>query len=385
MMTKLIVSAKAVELKQFTQRNLPGLHSKQHSALSDAVNGVITSSSLMVSRIGAGLARSKGLKTKHAIKQVDRLLSNERLEPIFLQNQLATFLLGKRKRIYVALDWTVFAKDKQMSIALRLVTTHGRATPLLWQTVSTTNLKGKKNAYVDEILLRLRGLVPSDCEVILLGDREFGTLNMFEKVHKTLGFHYIFRIKRNFTITTKAGEKQLAHEWINGEETICHDDAKVTVKEYSVKKIVISRQPKMKEMWCLASSLSDIATQTILNLYGKRWAIETSFRDEKDLQFGFGLKKSRIKSCIRRDRIFLISAIAIIFLTLLGAACEQAGYDRYLKANTEKKRTHSLFTQGRAIFALINTLESCWRQRIFVALSEILERALFIRKDLFVI
>ena len=385
MMIKSIVSVKAVELKHFTQRNFPCLHCKQQSALSDAVNGVITSRSLMVSRIGAGLASSKGLKTKHAIKQVDRLLSNERFDPFLLQNKLATFLIGNRKRIYVAIDWTVFAKDKQMSIALRLVTTHGRATPLLWQTVSTTDLKGKKNDYVDEILFRLRGIVPSGCEVILLGDREFGTLNMFEKVYKTLGFHYIFRIKRNFTITTKVGGKQLAHECINGEETICHDDAKVTVKEYSVKKVVISRQEKMKDMWCLASSLSDIATQTILNLYGKRWAIETSFRDEKDLQFGFGLKKSRIKSCLRRDRLLLISAIAIILLSLLGAACEQSGYDRYLKANTEKKRTHSLLSQGKAIFELINTLDSYWRQRLFAALSKITERAIFIREDLFVV
>ena len=157
------------------------------------------------------------------------------------------------------------------------------------------------------------------------------------------------------------------------------------MKEYSVKKIVISRQPKMKEMWCLASSLSDIATQTILNLYGKRWGIETSFRDEKDLQFGLGLKKSRIKSCIRRDRLFVISAIAIIFLTLLGAACEKSGYDRYLKANTAKKRTHSLFTQGKAIFVLIKTLDSCWHQRIFAALSDITKRLDIAQEELFVI
>lgn len=384
-MMKPIVSLKSAELKPFTQQNFPELHAKQQSAVSDAVSGVIESKSLMVSRIGAGIAKQKGLKTKHAIKQVDRLLSNDKVDPLYLQGQLASFLIANRSRIYVAIDWTVFSKDRQMTISLRLITTHGRATPLLWQTVSTIDLKGKKNDYVFSILERLRILVPESCEVILLGDREFGTLKMFEKIHEALGFHYILRIKRNFTITTTDGVQRLAHECINGEETVCYDDSKVTVKEYSIKKVVISRQPRMKDMWCLASSLSNISTQTILNLYGKRWGIETSFRDEKDLQFGLGLKKSRIKSCARRDRLFLISAIAIIFLTLLGAACERAGYDRYLKANTEKRRTHSLLNQGKAIFELIANFDPGWRQRIGQALTEILKYSYFAHLEPFVI
>ena len=48
----------------------------------------------------------------------------------------------------------------------------------------------------------------------------------------------------------------------------------------------------------------------------------------------------------RRDRLLLISALAIAVLSLLGAAGECIGYDRWLKANTVKRRTHSLFRQG---------------------------------------
>jgi glycosyltransferase A (GT-A) superfamily protein (DUF2064 family) len=35
-----------------------------------------------------------------------------------------------------------------------------------------------------------------------------------------------------------------------------------------------------------------------------------------------------------------------VLLTLLGEAGERAGLDRYLKANTSKKRTMSLYNQG---------------------------------------
>ena len=40
-------------------------------------------------------------------------------------------------------------------------------------------------------------------------------------------------------------------------------------------------------------------------------------------------------------------------LTLLGAAGEALGYDRYLKSNTTKRRTHSLFRQGGMLYQLI--------------------------------
>ena len=40
-------------------------------------------------------------------------------------------------------------------------------------------------------------------------------------------------------------------------------------------------------------------------------------------------------------------------LTLLGAAGESLGYDRWLKANTVKYRTHSLFRQGLMLYGHI--------------------------------
>ena len=46
----------------------------------------------------------------------------------------------------------------------------------------------------------------------------------------------------------------------------------------------------------------------------------------------------------------MISALAIAVLSLLGAAGERIGYDRWLKANTVKRRTHSLFRQGLMLY-----------------------------------
>ena len=52
----------------------------------------------------------------------------------------------------------------------------------------------------------------------------------------------------------------------------------------------------------------------------------------------------------RRDRLLVLSALSIALLTMLGAAGESLGYDRWLKANTVKRRTHSLFRQGLMLY-----------------------------------
>lgn len=385
-MTKAIIPSNTQQVKSFLFGNFEAqIHAKRLSSLSDSVIGVLNSQSLQPSKMGDGLAAAKGLLPKHARKQVDRLISNKGIDDELCQNNLARLLISKRKRITVAMDWTVFAKDEQMTITLRLITTHGRATPLLWKTVSVVGLKGHKNGYVFHLLDRLREIVPEDTEVILLADREFGTLNTMKKLKEKLNFDYILRIKRNYTVTSNKAVKQLAHKWLKKNEQTCLDDAKITVQNYPVKKVVICKEPAMKEMWCLVCSLSNIATQTILNLYGKRWSTETSYRDEKDLYFGMGLKKARIRQVARRERLLLISAIVIIILTLLGAASEASGFDKYLKANTAKKRTHSLFAQGRLVFKLLAKLPTYWNNLIRESLLQYCQGLKFISEERFVV
>src|ERR1019366_5733082 len=53
------------------------LHAKRVMSLANGALGVMTGASLAVSMIGQSLAQARGLLSKHAIKQVDRLLSNQ--------------------------------------------------------------------------------------------------------------------------------------------------------------------------------------------------------------------------------------------------------------------------------------------------------------------
>ena len=90
-----------------------------------------------------------------------------------------------------------------------------------------------------------------------------------------------------------------------------------------------------------------------MRLYGRRFTIEEAFRDVKDPRYGLGLSTTHVGDPRRRDRLLLICAMAMTLLTLLGRAGESLGMDRLLKANTVKKRTHSLFRQGCMYYAAL--------------------------------
>ena len=113
----------------------PGLHAKRLDSLAGATLGTMTSASLAVSLIGQALAQARGLKTKHAVKQVDRLLSNDGIDVWDSFARWVPHQIGKHREILVAMDWTDFDNDDQATLVLSLVTGHGRAAPLLWLTV----------------------------------------------------------------------------------------------------------------------------------------------------------------------------------------------------------------------------------------------------------
>ena len=184
------------------------LHAKRVDALAGATLGVMTSASLAVAVIGQALAQARGLVTKHAIKQVDRLLSNQNIDVWDSFARWVPHLIGTRKEIVVAVDWTEFDRDGQATLALNLVTGHGRATPLLWVTVWKEELTDQRNDFEDACLLRLKQLVPPDCAVTVLADRGFGDHKLF-KFLDDLGFGYVIRFRGN--IHLRAGSDRFAH------------------------------------------------------------------------------------------------------------------------------------------------------------------------------
>ena len=94
------------------------IHTKRVDSLANATLGVMTGASLGVALIGKSLAQA--LLPKHAIKQVDRLLGNSKLEAWDVFATWVPELVGSRTDLIVA-DF-----DADGHLALKLVTRHGR-------------------------------------------------------------------------------------------------------------------------------------------------------------------------------------------------------------------------------------------------------------------
>jgi hypothetical protein len=340
-------------------RSLVGLfdgdmHAKRIASLANATLGVVKTGSLAVSTIGHGLALARGLTSKHAIKQVDRLLSNEGIDIDAALCHWVRYVVGPRTSINVAMDWTEFDADGQATLMLSLLTSHGRATPLLWLTVDTPTLKNHRNEYEYQVLVRLADALPSDIKVCIVADRGFGDQKLYRVLSEELKFDYVIRFRGNIQVTAADGEMRTAAAWVGpGGRARVLRDALVTAECYQVGSVLCVQDKAMKQAWCLATSGTDQTAKALISLYSKRWSIECGFRDTKDLRFGMGMASIHLSTPARRDRLWLLNAFAIMLLTLLGAAGEALGYDRYLKSNTTKRRTHSLFRQGCMLYDLI--------------------------------
>ena len=329
------------------------LHARRVLSLANSVVGVLDAAVLSIHAIGRGYAHAANKTEKHGVKQTDRMLGNKGIDVWQLFRPWAKFVVGERKEIVLALDWTEFDADDHATLAGYLITSHGRATPLIWMTVNKATLEGKRNEHEYRLIERLHECLAADVKITVLADRGFGDQKLYRFL-QTLGWDFVIRFRGQIQVEDSEGTRKTANEWVpeSGRATMIRG-ARVTRTKAEVPAVVVVHARNMKEAWCLATTLSERKASEVVKLYGRRFTIEETFRDQKNLRFGLGLSATHIGNTDRRDRLLLLAAIAQALLTLLGAAGEACGLDRLMKTNTSKKRTMSLLNQGINLYAAI--------------------------------
>ena len=329
------------------------LHAMRVLSLANSVVDTVDAAVLSIHAIGRGYAHVTNKKEKRGIKQTDRMLGNSGIDVWQLFRPWAQFVVGERKEIVLALDWTEFDADDHATLAGYLITSHGRATPLIWMTVSKTTLKNKRNDHEYRLIERLHECLAEDVKITLLADRGFGDQKLYRFL-QTLGWDFVIRFRGVIQVEDADGARKTAKAWVpeSGRATMIRG-ARVTRTRAEVPAVVVVHAKDMDEAWCLATSLGERTASEIVKLYGRRFTIEETFRDQKNSRFGLGMSATHIGSTDRRDRLLLLEAIAQALLTLLGAAGEACGLDRLMKSNTSKKRTMSLLNQGINLYAAI--------------------------------
>ena len=99
-----------------------------------------------------------------------------------------------------------------------------------------------------------------------------------------------------------------------------------------------------------AETRTQASAATICDLYATRMQIEETFRDTKNPRFGWSLQHARYRSTRRIDNLFLLIALAMLAVMLLGSAAEAANRHLAYQSNTIKtRRVLSWFVLGNCI------------------------------------
>jgi hypothetical protein len=329
------------------------LHHQQLRSLRQLVLGVIFSNMLGIAAVGTAMARRLGKSPKHGIKQLDRFLSSLKVGSEIYLAKYVQVLLGQQTEILVALDWTEFDGDDHSMLCACLIWRGRRTPPFVWMTVKKSTLKGKQKKYEQQLLKRLRELVPEKVRVIIVADRGFGDVKFFAFL-KSLNFQFVIRFRQCIYVGFKKRWLIPAAMLVprNGQVRVIRDEV-LTAQEKGPYTVVLKKARGMKEPWCLATNMTVTDGHDIVGYYSQRFQCEETFRDIKDKRYGYGFRLTHISQAKRRDRFIFLFALAYVVLLLLGVASERLGLDKHIRANTVKRRTHSLFRQGRALLGSV--------------------------------
>lgn len=331
-------------VEQLVVRLFKHLHVKRVRLLATVVLAALGSSRAGVAALGRSLGLQRGKHFKHAIKQIDRYLSNAGFVVEELLASWTSSAAAGGSHLLIALDWTDFGRDVHTLVASR-VHGDGRVIPLMWRTFSAKQRKGRMARIQFAFLKQLRQALP-ERPAIIIADRGFADVALYKELER-LGLFFIIRFRERHFVTPLGARRANATKFVPKRGRSRRFEGATLGYATKVRaNVVLVKRGRMKAPWCLATNLPDGA-ERIIELYARRFTIEETFRDFKDVRFGWGLKLCRIKRHDRRDRMLLALAIASMILTVAGKAVEKAGLNRHLRANTGPRRAHSLFLQGR--------------------------------------
>ena len=188
-----------------------------------------------------------------------------------------------------------------------------RAIPLVWMWVRSSrghSTSGRQLALLNYI----RKLLPGDASVLVLGDSEFGAVEVLKHLDQW-GWKYVLRQKGSHLVRendpspwmalgsflTKAGQSL----WLGQRQL-------TQLHAYSVNVLAHWKMGE-KEPWLLATNLPSL--REALKAYERRMWIEEMFGDLKDN--GFDLESTHLRSVFKLHRLTFV--VALLFLELLAS------------------------------------------------------------------
>jgi hypothetical protein len=337
---------------------LPDAHGHQQKAVSDFVLALVS----VQSCCQATLARFFD-NFEAASKRLSRLLHNARLEAEELARSHA-LALGTRLPlagpVRLSLDWTTEDSQHLLVASVRVGT---RALPLYWRAYHDTELKARMSFYEREFLRTLFNEVlvgVTRRRFVLTADRWFADVDLLD-ILEELGISYVIRTKSSYKVRVAERWRRLDSLGWRGNQRrrawgrvwYCEGDPRHVY-------LTQARARDAKGRWGIWHLLSNrnLSAMEMTREYARRFACEEGFRDGKRL---LGFAAARI-TCVRAwARMFLLVALALCVLTLLGCALlGHAVREKWLRRVRSRRRARSELSLVRSVVELLAQGKDLW-------------------------
>jgi len=300
--------------------------------------GILRSKSLQVGQIITALPLAG---TRDSLKKrVQRFLKNPDVTGELYYEPVARRILQRLAaggaRIHLTVDRTEWGA---FNILYVCVGWRGRALPLLWRMLGPG---ASSFAEQKALLAVVARWLPTRADVLLLGDREFGT-GVLAQWALRQGWGLCLRLRAHeYVCRAGAPQFELLPLLLPGERRFWPHVTFTQKQGVSGLNLAMYWTPTAAEPWYL------ITTEPTCKLacasYQKRFRIEEMFKDFKNNGRGFGLELTGVQHPDRLARLLLALALVYTWVLLWGAYVVASGQQKLV--DNVRKPTLSLFQTG---------------------------------------
>lgn len=243
----------------------------------------------------------------------------------------------KGERLYLAIDRTQWSDKNLFMIAVIM---EKRAMPIYWQFIKK---KGASNLEEQQALIRPVLRLLKNYELVLLGDREFHSVELAKWLHSKK-VYFVLCQKKDPYIQEKGSNYQRLDSLVGiipGAKRFIEGVKVRKEKGFTQGSIGIYWKRKYRgkqeeQPWYLLTNLTNFSEAVIS--YQKRVGIEAMFKDCKS--GGYNLEGSKA-SIERLTRLVLLIAIAYTFSTFKGQSIQDRGQQEYIGRLRKLKQTRT--------------------------------------------
>jgi len=302
------------------------------------VVGIYRSRSVHLSKVASNIPALAVLAS--VTRRVDRFLANPTIrvrdwyEPI--AKWLLAGLVGREMRLIV--DGSKVGFGHQLLVVT--LAYRSRALPLAWTWVRGG--RGHSSTRKQLALLSyVRGLLPEDARVLLVGDSEFGAVEVLRQVD-AWRWKYVLRQKSSHLVKAAEGTswRPLGSLISQAGQSLWLGRLHLTQLPAYAVNLLAHWQVGEDEPWLLATNLPSL--REALRAYVRRMWIEEMFVDLKDN--GFDLESTRLRQVAKLSRLTLAVALLYVELVACGSRTIKAGLRRLV--DRADRRDLSVFRIG---------------------------------------